>query len=322
MKLLVTAKFHDRDLETLRAIVPGLEVVRETDPQKAREQLQDADILCCWQLPGPLEEATKLRWVQLVSAGAEHLFDSGILGSDITVTTASGIHAHAMAEYALCAMIMLSRRIPQILRESSDRKWRPERIRAYYGEEIHGKTVGILGLGAIGRQLAEVCQCLGMNVVALRRNPEAPLAQLPAALHPAVFTPDRLLDMLPLCDFVVVALPLTPETTGMIGEAALRAMKPSSYLVNMARGRIVDENSLARALREGWIAGAAVDVFAQEPLPPESEMWDLPNLMVTPHMAGNFAAYLDRVMDILRENLRRFAAGEPMVNVLDKQRGY
>ena len=137
-----------------------------------------------------------------------------------------------------------------------------------------------------------------------------------------VFTPDHLMEMLPLCDFVVVALPLTPETRGFLGEEQFKAMKRTAFLINIARGQIVQEEALVRALREGWIAGAAVDVFAQEPLPPESEMWEVPNLIVTPHMAGNFSAYLDRVMDILRENLRRFVAGEPMINVLDKQRGY
>jgi len=315
MKLLTTAKFSGQDLDSLSALAPGLEVVRELDPEKAREQFRDAEIFCGFQLPGPIAEAKELKWVQLTSAGAEHMFETGIVQSDVLVTTASGVHAHAMAEYALCAMVMLARRIPEILGEAARHEWRPQRQRTYYGEELHGKTVGVLGLGAIGQQVATTSRCLGMRVLGVRRSGSPGVAD-------EVYTPDRLLEMLPLCDFVVVALPLTAETRGLIGERELRAMKRTAFLVNVARGHIVEERSMVRALREEWIAGATVDVFAEEPLPPDSEMWDLPNLIVTPHMAGNFVAYLDRVMDILRENLRRYLAGEPMINVLDKQRGY
>jgi D-2-hydroxyacid dehydrogenase (NADP+) len=316
MKLLTTAKFSGKDLEALQEVAPGVEVVREVDPEKAREHFRDADVFCGFELPGPLEEAKRLKWIQLTSAGAEHMFKSGIAQSDVLVTTASGIHAYAMSEFALCAMVMLARRIPQILEEIGDRKWRPQRARAYYGEELCGKTVGVLGLGAIGKQVAVVSRCLGMRVLGLRRSGGA------SDVADAVYGRDQLLELLPQCDFVVVAVPLTGDTKNMIGERELRAMKQSAFLVNMARGNIVDETALVHALREGWIAGAAIDVFAQEPLPAESEMWDVPNLIVTPHVAGNFAAYLDRVMGILRENLRRYVAGEAMINVLDKQRGY
>ncbi len=315
MKLLTTAKFSSQDVDALKGLAPTLDVVRELDPEKAREQFRDAEIFCGFQLPGPLAEARELKWVQLVSAGAEHIFDTGILRSDILVTTASGVHAHAIAEYVLGAMVMLARHIPEILAESARREWRPQRQRAYYGEELHGKTVGVLGLGAIGQQVATTSRCLGMRVLGIRRGGGAGVAD-------EVFTPERLMEMLPRCDFVVVTLPLTAETRNLLGERELRAMKPTAFLINVARGHIVEEGPLVRALREGWIAGAAVDVFSEEPLPRESEMWDLPNLIVTPHMAGNFSAYLDRVMDILRENLRRYVAGEPMVNLLDKQRGY
>ena len=315
MKLLTTAKFSSQDLDGLKGFAPELEVVRELDLEKAREQFRDAEIFCGFQLPGPLDEARELKWVQLVSAGAEHIFDTGILQSDVLVTTASGVHAHAIAEYVLCMMVMLARRLPQILAETAKHEWRPERQRTYYGEELHGKTVGVLGLGAIGQQVATTSRSLGMRVLGIRRSGSTGVAD-------EVFTPDRLLEMLPRCDFVVVTLPLTAETRNLIGERELRAMKSTAFLVNVARGNIVDEVSLARALREDWIAGAAIDVFAEEPLPRESEMWDLPNLIVTPHMAGAFSAYLDRVMDILRENLRRYVAGEPMINLLDRQRGY
>ena len=315
MKLLTTSRFSSQDLDALKGIAPELEVVRELDAEKAREQFRNAEIYCGLQLPGPLAEAQGLRWVQLVSAGAEHIFDTGILRSDVMVTTASGVHVHAISEYVLTMMVMLARRLPQILAETAKHEWRTDRQRMYYGEELYGKTVGVLGLGAIGQQVATTLRSLGMRVLGIRRSGTTGVAD-------EVFTPDRLMEMLPRCDFVVVTLPLTAETRNLIGELELRAMKSTAFLIDVARGGIVDETSMARALREGWIAGAAVDVFAEEPLPKDSEMWDLPNLIVTPHMSGNFSAYLDRVMDILRENLRRYVAGEPMINLLDKQRGY
>jgi len=317
-KVLVHVKLKEPQLQAIGQASPDLQVVQELDPVKAREELRDAEVLLTFQLPGSLAEAPSLRWIQLVSAGAEHVLES-VRGSDVVVTTASGIHIYAIAEYVLCSMVMLSRGIPQILQESSRREWRPRRMRAYYGEELHGKTLGILGLGNIGRQVAATARCLGLRVLGLRRSGDR---GLPEGTVDEVYAPDGLMEMLPRCDFLVVLLPLTADTRDLIGERELRAMKPSSFLINVARGNIVQEPALVRALREGWIAGAAFDVFAQEPLPADSELWDVPNLIITPHMAGNFLAYLDRAAELFLKNLPRYLSGEPMVNVLDKQRGY
>ncbi|MCL4369905.1 MAG: D-2-hydroxyacid dehydrogenase [Chloroflexi bacterium] len=316
-KVLITARVTEEQSRSLQEISPDLEIVVERDPEKAREPLKDAEILCCFELPGPLAQAPKLKWIQLVSAGAEHLFDAGIEKTDIMVTTVSGIHAHAMAEYSVGVMVMMARRLPAVLEETRQRKWRPQRIRAYYGEELHGKTVGVLGLGGVGRAVAEACHCLGMRVVALRRSGTAT-----GGVADRVYLPPDLLVMLAECDYVVVALPVTPETRALIGEKELRAMKPTARLVNVGRGELIDEAAMARALREGWIAGAALDVFVQEPLPADSELWDAPNLIVTPHLAGGTLPYMDRAVEVFRQNLYRYLAGEPMLNVLDKQRGY
>lgn len=318
MKVLVHVKVTDEQLESLRQVGPDLNVVRELDPQKAREEMRDADILCTFQIPGPLEEAKSLKWIQLISAGAEHVLNR-VADHDVLVTTASGIHGHAIAGYTVCVMVMLARRMPLILRESTQRQWRPSRMRSYYGDELYGKTLGIVGLGNIGRQVASVARCMGMRVVGLRRSGGDGLAD---GVVDQVYGPDGLLEMLPTCDFVLILVPLTRETRNMFGERELRAMNPSAYLINVARGNIVDEAALGRALREGWIAGAALDVFAQEPLPPDSEIWDLPNLIITPHMAGNFIAYVDRAVELFSDNLRRYLGHEPMINVLDKARGY
>lgn len=319
MKVLVNAKISDRQMEALRQLSPQLEVVREVDPQRAREEMCDAEILYTFQLPGPLAEARALRWIQLVSAGADHIMEAGGAKTDILVTTASGIHGAAMAEYVLCMMVMLARRIPLILRESQQHQWKPGRLRTYYGDELEGKTLGIVGLGTIGRRVAKVAKALEMRVLGLRRSGKS---GGDAGAADELYGPGQLLEMLPQCDFVLVVVPFTPETRGLIGERELRAMKPTAYLINVARGEIVDEAALARALREGWIAGGAFDVFAQEPLPPDSELWDLPNLIITPHMSGNTIPYMDRATELFQENLRRYLAGEPMINVLDKELGY
>jgi phosphoglycerate dehydrogenase-like enzyme len=321
MKVLIHTKMSEQQLEKLRSVSPELEIVREVDAERAREALRDAEILCTYKLPGPLEEARALRWIQLVSAGAEHLFEAGIADMDVEVTTVSGIHGPAMAEYALCMMVMLARRLPQILRESAQRQWRPSRARTYYGDELRGKTLGIVGFGKVGQQAASVARCMGMNVLGFRRTPAAQAE--PGGLAEELFSGrEGLLRMLPRCDFLLLVAPLTAATRGLIGEEELRAMKPTAHLINVARGQLVDEPAVVRALREGWIAGAALDVFSTEPLPADSELWDLPNVIITPHMSGDFIEYLDRAAEVFEENLRRYLAGEPRINVLDKQRGY
>jgi phosphoglycerate dehydrogenase-like enzyme len=319
MKVQITTRITDEHLETLRRVSPRLEVVQELDGERARQRFRDAEILCCYQLPAPLEEAGGLKWIQLTSAGSEHLFEAGIQARDILVTTVKGIHGPAIAEYVLWAMMTLSRGLLPVLRETERRQWRPRRQRAYYQPLVRGKTLGIVGLGHVGREVASAARGLGVRVIGLRRS--APAEGEPDLVE-ETYPRDRLLQMLPRCDFVVLIVPLTAATRQMFGEQELRAMSPDSHLINVARGEVVDEEAPARALREGWIAGAALDVFTQEPLPAESDLWGLPNVLITPHMAGGFSAYSDRVVEIFRDNLRRYLAGEPLHNLLDKSQGY
>lgn len=319
IRLLANARIRTAQLEAIRAVSPELEVVRPKDDAEAAELFREAEILFTYQLPGPLANAPRLKWVQLTSAGAEHLLEAVQEGRpDLLVTTASGIHRVPIAEFVVWAMITLSRRLGQVLRESSARQWQPQPPRFYYGEEIRGKTLGVLGLGAIGREVAAVGRAMGMRTLGFRRSG----GSAEEAGADGLFGPEGLDAMLPQCDFLVVALPLTPETTGLLGERELRAMKPTGYLVNVARGAIVEQEALVRALREGWIAGAALDVFAEEPLPESSELWGLPNLVITPHLAGATMPYLERATDVFIENLRRYLAGGEMVNLLDRKKGY
>jgi D-2-hydroxyacid dehydrogenase (NADP+) len=216
-------------------------------------------------------------------------------------------------------MLGFVRRLADCLRFQVKGEWGREEIWRTYGAtgELEGQTIGIVGFGKIGQEVARLAEAFRMRVVALRRDPSR--GGPPGV---ALWPPDRLGDLLECSDFVVVAVPLTDETSRLIGEEALRRMKRTAYLINVARGKIVDESALVRALEERWIAGAALDVFEHEPLPAESRLWRLPNVIITFHIAGTTPRYWERVTDVFGENLRRFLAGEELENRVDKERGY
>jgi len=216
-------------------------------------------------------------------------------------------------------MVMLTRMLPKALREfQAERRWPGDHWSEYAGTELAGKTLAILGYGSIGRQLARVAQAMDMRVIGTRRSVGEPTQVDGVEVYP----PDALQDVMARGDFVVVCLPLTPETAGAVGQAELRAMKPSAYLVAVGRGRVIDEAALLRCLREGWIAGAALDVFAQRSLPPDSPLFDLPNVILTPHMSGISANYYERMVTLFCDNLDRYLAGRPLLSPVDKQKGY
>jgi len=263
--------------------------------------------------------APKLKWLQLTSAGVDRLLDAPVVQSHVTVTTASGIHAVPISEYVIGAMIAFAKGFPRAMRAQAERSWQP-----YWPEELEEKTVGIIGVGAIGARVAQIARALGLRVLAMRRSAQRRLAG-PETGDPSIdemLPPSDLPYLLGESDYVVLALPLTPESRGMIGEAELRAMKPSAVIVNIARGAIIDEPALVRALKEGWIAGAALDVFSREPLPSDSELWALPNVLLTPHISGGTPRYMERAVRLFCDNLRRYLDGQPLLNVVDPQRGY
>jgi phosphoglycerate dehydrogenase-like enzyme len=196
---------------------------------------------------------------------------------------------------------------------------------------LRGATLGIAGYGSIGRAVANLARGFGTRVLATKRSPAEkrdagythPGAGDPeGAIPERIYGPEGLAEMVGRCDYVVLCLPSTPDTDGVVGERVLRAMRPSAYLVNVGRGTVVDEPALVRALKEGWIAGAGLDVFAREPLPVESELWDLPNVICTPHVSNNTADYERDSLGFFAHNLRRYLAGEPLLNVVDLRRGY
>lgn len=295
---------------------PEEEARRNLEPILARTEV----LLTNPVVPGDLlARAPALKWMQLTSAGVDRLIESPIVRSHITVTTASGIHAVPISEYVIGAVIAFAKGFPLLVRAQMETAWRP-----FWPEELEGKTIGIVGLGAIGARVAKLARALGMRVLAVRRSIDRRLSGSESG-DPNVdeMLPRSELDyLLRESDYVVLALPLTAESRGLIGEARLRTMKRSAVIVNVARGAVIHEGALARALKEGWIGGAALDVFEREPLPPDSELWRLDNVLLTPHISGGTPRYMDRAIDLFCENLRRYLNGEPLRNVVDPDRGY
>ena len=334
VKVLSVMKLKEEHLEALRSVSPELRVEQVScdTPEQMKPLLGDVEVLLTWDFPfDPAEVAPRLRWIQFFSAGIDHVLDSPVMKSDVIITTASGIHAVNMGEYALGFMLALVKRFPKAWDYKRRKEWPEHRVRELRSDELRGKTVGIIGYGSIGREVARLARAFGMRVLAMKRDVTRredrgyripgtgdPDGSIPEELYP----PEKLREMLAQCDFVVVAAPLTPETRHLIGRGELAAMKPTAYLINIARGGLVDEAALVEALNEGRIAGAALDTFEREPLPPESPLWDMPNVIITPHVAGATARYFDRITELFAENLRRYLRGQRLLNVVDKKLGY
>ncbi|MCH8815785.1 MAG: D-2-hydroxyacid dehydrogenase [Chloroflexi bacterium] len=283
--------------------------------------LQRTEVLLCNPiLPEDLlERASGLRWLQLSSAGIDRLADTSIARSELTITTASGIHAATISEYVIGMMIAFAKRLPDAIRSQSESAWRP-----YWPAELEDQTVGIVGAGNIGTRVGLVAKAMGMRVLGIRRSVERRMTGEEAG-DPnldQLLPPGDLPYLLRESDYVVLGTPLTPETRGMIGAKELALMKPTAVIINIARGAVIDEQALISSLKEKRIAGAGLDVFSQEPLPPESELWGLENVIMTPHISGGTPRYMERVVGLFCDNLRRYVAGEELVNIVDSERGY
>lgn len=324
--VLTSFSFADADANRLEAALgPGV-LVRVTGGREAlAEALRarpETDVLCSFSPPAEtLELAPDLRWLALPSAGADQVVRLGLVRPDgPVVTTASGIHAVPIAEFVLGMMLQWARDWPALWRLRLEHVWPDRQTWAgLHGHELAGATLGIVGLGAIGRQIARFGRALGMRVVGTRHSAQ-PGMQDPDvdALLPA----DALDALLADADYVVIAVPSTPATHHLIDAERLAHMKRSAFLVNIARGSIVDEAALVEALRAGTLAGAGLDVFEVEPLPPESPLWEMPNVILSPHISGATDRYSARFTDLFLDNLARWRAGEPLRNVVDPARGY
>jgi D-2-hydroxyacid dehydrogenase (NADP+) len=277
--------------------------------------LREAEVIYGLRLPDNiLERAPHLKWVQTSSAGVDTLVGTKLWQSDVILTTTSGIHVIPMREHVLGMMLMFVRHAPVYFGNKQDRVWKQ-----HIPDQLCGKTLGVVGLGRIGEAIARAAKAFDMRVVATRRHvAKHGTSSAVDMLYPA----DKLLEMLRESDFVVATVALTEKTRKLIGERELRAMKPTAYIINIARGSVIDEAALTKALKEKWIAGAGLDVFEKEPLPQNSELWTLPNVIITPHVAGLMPDYNARAMEVFCENLRRYLTGQPLINVIDRAKGY
>ncbi len=319
---------EDEMVARMRAVSPRIDVVPLTyrpprDGKPTAEQiaevtaaLRGVEVLFAQaNLPGEaLRAASSLRWFQVTSAGVDRMAADGLLDAGFTVTKVSGLAAPAMAEWVIAAMLILTKNIHVSLRQQAERKWG-----FHWARELTGKTCGIVGLGAIGRETARRARAMGMEVVATRRS------ATPDATDPdcdRLFPQADLRALLACADFVVLCMPLTAESRGMIGRLELAAMKPTASLINVARGAVVDQEALIRALQDGTIASAALDVVEPEPLPEESPLWSLPNVMLTPHNSGAVEGYWARAAEMFIRNLERYVAGEPLEGLADGRLAY
>lgn len=327
---LLSARVRAKDLDRIRQSAPGARIVNLSVEGLADGPVDDVEVLLRGWLGSDafdrlLAHAPKLRWVHSATSGVERALTPAALARDVVVTNARGVFTRPIAEHVLLMILALSRRLPQLLELQRERTWQP-----LEGRELRDLTIGIVGYGSLGRAVASLASAFGSRVIAMRRRPDVPEGGTVDGDDAFPFAPrvDRLLgpdglhELLGASDVVVLAAPLTPETEGLINEAALAAMRPDAWLINVARGRLIDDVALLRALREGRIGGAALDTFRDEPLPPSSPYWDIPNLILTPHTAWSSSRVLDRSIELFCDNLRRFSAGEPLRNVVDPAAGY
>ncbi|HEV8132905.1 MAG TPA: D-2-hydroxyacid dehydrogenase [Acidobacteriota bacterium] len=286
------------------------------------EAIQESEIFVGLSLRSDqAARAKKLRWVHSLYAAVNHLLVPEIIQGSVVVTSASAVHRIPVAEHALALILGMARWLPESLRMQQRRHWGQSDIWSGrpFRKEVNGATLGIFGMGGIGIELAKRAKAVGMHVIGLRRRAGAAVENVDEMLEV-----DDLPVLLPRCDYIVLALPDTAQTRHMIGAEQLRLMKKDAYLINVGRGTAIDEAALVDALQRGVSAGAALDVMEKEPPPPESALWDAPNLLLTPHIgSATSPEYLwRRQYQVLAENLRRYLKGEPLLYVVDKMRGY
>jgi phosphoglycerate dehydrogenase-like enzyme len=335
--VMIAAPFEPEHIDRIRSVDPRIELLHDaellprpryvsdhagspmkrTTEQEARflEMLGRAEVL--FDFPSGHHRdlravAPRLRWLQSTSAGIGQMVKRvGLDQTDITFTTASGVHARPLADFCLMAMLMFAKNYGWMERDKKAKRW--ER---YCGEELTGKTLAIIGVGHVGQEVARHGKRMDMRVTGMRRS-AAPVPELDKLFERA-----ELHAMLREADFLVLVAPHTPETEGIIGESEIAQLRPSAVLINIGRGALVDEDALIRALQEKRLAGAALDVAREEPPPEDSPLWDLSNVILSPHSASTVSQENARITEIFCDNLRRYLSGEPLRNVLDKNKLY
>ncbi|MBK6692490.1 MAG: D-2-hydroxyacid dehydrogenase [Myxococcales bacterium] len=274
------------------------------------------DVLVCGRAPRPdWSAATRLRLVHFLGAGIDGFFPARGLPSNVVIANARGIHRDAMRDHVLAMLLAFERELPRLLAQQAAARWEP-----FPSGTLRGRTLVLVGLGEVGRPIAAAAAALGMLVVGVARRPRHDVPRPDGVVE--VYGIEALGALLPRADYLVLAIPLTGETRGLFDEGALRRLRPDAVLINVSRGGVVDEVALMKALREDRLRGAALDVFAEEPLPSESPLWSTPNLLVTPHIAGAMQDYVERAFRVVLENVARLERGEAVTTPVDRAREY
>ena len=332
--VLITEPFSPDILTRLQSVSPRLDI--HIHPANKLEEvppslLARAEVLYTLRIVPEPDQAPNLKWIQFHMAGLDHFADAPILRRGVEFTSLSGAAAIQIAEYVVMMLLALGHRLPDLVRAQAAHEWPREKWERFAPRELRGSTVGIVGYGSVGREVARICQAFGARVLAVKRdvmNPEDdgftaegigdPQGRIPARIYP----PQTVKRMLGECDFVVVSAPLTKTTRAWFDAGLIGAIRDGACLVDISRGGILDEGALRKALQDGKLAGAALDVFAHEPLDPENKLWDTACLLLSPHIAGNSPRYDVRAAEVFAQNLRRYLDHRPLVNRFDPQKGY
>jgi phosphoglycerate dehydrogenase-like enzyme len=307
-------------LAMLEALPPETGIAAGESAEAFERAAAEADVIFNWAYQSQtLREifgrCPRLRWVHCRAAGLDHLLFPELVESPAALTNGSGVFSPSLGEFVLGAILHFAKGFRAMIRNQEAGAWAPFDV-----EEISGQTVGIVGYGDIGRAVASRARAMGMRVLALKRH--APPPEAADAFAERIFGPENRMEMLALSDYVVVAAPITPETRGMIGEPEFAAMKPGAVIINVGRGPVIDEAAMVRALTEGRIKGAALDVFDHEPLPQGHPFYQLDNVLLSPHCADHTATWIDDAMRFFLTQFERYRKGEPLLNVVDKKLGY
>jgi phosphoglycerate dehydrogenase-like enzyme len=335
INVLITVPFPEKLISKLNGVSSRLRI--SVSKAKKPEEISDeewgrAEVLYTSRILPTPQQAPNLRWIQFHFAGIDHAVDAPILEKeDLVATTLSGASATQMAEYVVMMLLALGHRLPEMINSQKNAEWPKDRWERFSPQELRESKVGIVGYGSIGRQVARLLAPSGVQVLASKRDamhpedngytPEGqgdPQGDFVRRLYP----PQALKSMIKACDFVVVTVPLTEETRGMISAEAFNAFKSTAFLIDVSRGGVVDHAALVEALKEKKLAGAALDVFPEEPLPAESPLWKMPNVLITPHIAGNTIFYDERAVELFAENLDRYLSGLPLYNRYRPNVGY
>ncbi|MBI3744452.1 MAG: D-2-hydroxyacid dehydrogenase [Chloroflexi bacterium] len=329
VNVCVTFPSSQEILDMINAVSPRVRIVDispwlrdEATSAEAKAKvdvaLRDVEVMFVARVPRDvLTRAPRLKWAQYVGTGVDALWHAGLANAPFTITNVTGTNALPIAEHCFLFMLMWAKHARQFLQLQKDHSYARDSVRPLWLER---KTLGVLGIGGIGSEVARLGKAFQMRVLATRRSATRRQSNVDGV--DVVYPITELRSMLGECDYVVNTLPLTKETERSMGEAEFKAMKQTAFLVNVGRGKLFDEPALVRALKDGTIAGAGLDVFATEPLPADSPLWDLPNVYMTPHVSGDLVDNRERAARLFCDNLKRFITGQPLRNVVDPKRGY